>query len=99
MKGKHTGGSRAVSSKGQHAAGHTKNKRNRKGRKAKVLIVIASLFAVFAVAIVLLYNRWVVKPELPNREPPEGSQQNGQTNDQETDIDAVAPMATGERKS
>ncbi len=99
MKGKHTGGSRAVSSKGQHAAGRANRKRTRKSRKAKALIVIAAVFAIFAVAIVLLYNRWVVKPQLPNREPADGGQQSGQTGEQETDIDAVAPMVTGSRKS
>ncbi len=75
-------------------------------KREKIIMVVAIILAVImvlAATVVVLYNRWVQRPTLPVNDDPTTSSSAvslapGES-EEPLDIDAVAPLSSGERKS
>ena len=74
-------------------------------KREKIIMVVAIILAVvmvLAATLVVLYQRWVQKPTLPTDNTPSSSVPVSLApgeSDALPDIDAVAPLSSGERKS
>lgn len=74
-------------------------------KREKIIMVVAIILAVImvlAATVVVLYNRWVQKPTLPVNDDPAASSSASLApgeSEEPLDIDAVAPLSSGERKS
>lgn len=74
-------------------------------KREKIIMVVSILLAVImvlAATLVVLYNRWVQKPTLPTNDDPSTSVSTSLApgeSEEPLDIDAVAPLSSGERKS
>ena len=74
-------------------------------KREKIIMVVAIILAVvmvLAATLVVLYQRWVQKPTLPAGNTPSSSVPVSLApgeSDALPDIDAVAPLSSGERKS
>ena len=84
------------------------NKRTRKEKTIMVIMIAAAVVMVLTATVVSLWKRWIVEPDLPNmsndQPSPSVSGSSGDidpeaTPDTTPDIDAVEPLASGERKS
>jgi len=75
--------------------------RKRRERQVMAVMIVLAAVMVTAAALVLLYNRWVKRPELPGPGPvvPSASLSPDATPEPTLDIDAIEPKVGGERKS
>ena len=86
----------------------TENKRKKKEKIVMAIMIAAAVVMVLTATVVSLWNRWIVEPDLPSvsddQPSPSVSGSPGDigpdtTPDATPDIDAVEPLASGERKS
>lgn len=79
------------------------NRQKAKEKTIMVIMIVAAVTMVLAATVVLLWNRWIVEPDIPNTldtdispAPVHSGDPNLET---KLDFEAVAPLIGGERKS
>lgn len=70
--------------------------RGRKEWRRAVILIVLAVLMVLAATVVVLYNRWFQRPELPNGDP---AASGDPVASQGTDLDSVQPKVGGARKS
>ena len=95
----HSGGPRRV----QRRQRPTPRDRKKREKIIMVVMIILAVIMVLAATLVVLYQRWVQKPTLPTNDNPSASAPAVSLAPGESeaplDIDAEAPLSSGERKS
>ncbi|MDE6260977.1 MAG: LCP family protein [Oscillospiraceae bacterium] len=73
----------------------------RKEKRIMIVMIVLAVIMVIAAALVLLYNRWVKRPDLPGPGPQSSDTDlpPDATPEPTLDIDAIEPKVGGERKS
>ena len=79
--------------------------RKKKEKHTMIIMIVAAVIVTLSAAVVLLYNRWVKRPDLPGPDPTPSPQTSDtdlppdESPEPTLDIDAIQPKVGGERKS